>query len=208
MAPGASKRSLPAGKRLPAGRHGLAPEIVRQHQRRRLIAAMTKQCAEEGYATTTVGDVATAAAVSRKAFYECFENKEACLFAAYEELRASLFDAIDSACRRQRRRHDKVAAALQAALSLFAADPAAAKLLSFGIVSAGPSGVDRYYEMIDSLASRLCEPPAEPAAPSHPGAEWGTIVTTVALVGRAATEGGSSPILALEGDLLPMLLGP
>ncbi len=75
-----------APKPLPRGRHKLSREDVLGSQRRRLIAAMLEQVSLRGYADTTVGDVVSAARVSRNAFYELFDDKEDCFLAASEEI--------------------------------------------------------------------------------------------------------------------------
>jgi AcrR family transcriptional regulator len=207
MTPRPSAGSLPASKRLPAGRHGLPAEVVREHQRRRLIAAMAEICAESSYDAAVVGDVATRASVSRKTFYEFFESKEACLLAAHGAVFAGLLGTIDSACREAELWEERVAAALRSALAFLAADLAGAQLLSYGIVSAGRNGAERYHEMIETLATQLREgAPAPPAAPGGPYSEWAAVVFACSMVGKAAMGGDAAAIRALEGDLLPMLL--
>jgi AcrR family transcriptional regulator len=69
---------------LPRGRHSLTREQVLSAQRERLMAAMTELMAELGYRGVRVGAVASQAGVSRPAFYDCFTDKEACAFAAYD----------------------------------------------------------------------------------------------------------------------------
>src|SRR5687768_9673813 len=69
---------------LPRGPHRLSREEVAGSQRARLLAAFTELLAERGYAGVTIGELAARASVSRGAFYELFEEKEACLLAAYD----------------------------------------------------------------------------------------------------------------------------
>lgn len=69
---------------LPRGRHSLTRDQVLAAQRERLMASVTELMAARGYAAIRVGDVAERAGVSRAAFYECFDSKEACTFAAYD----------------------------------------------------------------------------------------------------------------------------
>lgn len=82
---------------LPRGRHKLSRADVRESQRRRLTQAMLDQVAERGYPATTVGDVVAAARCSRNAFYDLFEDKEACYIAAADETGAEMLDALISA---------------------------------------------------------------------------------------------------------------
>jgi AcrR family transcriptional regulator len=52
-------------------------------QRARLLDAMIRVVADQGYAAASVTDVVRAAAVSRSTFYELFASKEACFLEAY-----------------------------------------------------------------------------------------------------------------------------
>jgi AcrR family transcriptional regulator len=63
---------------LPRGRHGLEPEYVAEYQRRRLAAAVVDLAHDRGMAGVTVTSIVDRAHVSRKTFYEFFENRDAC----------------------------------------------------------------------------------------------------------------------------------
>ena len=54
-------------------------------QRARMLDAITRAVAEKGYARVTVSDIVAHAGVSRRTFYEQFEDKEDCLLAAAAE---------------------------------------------------------------------------------------------------------------------------
>ena len=65
-------------RRLPPGPHGLPPELVERNQRERLIAAMAEVCGEQGYAESSVAEVAKRAGVSTASFYRQFKDKRDC----------------------------------------------------------------------------------------------------------------------------------
>src|ERR1700740_2583712 len=65
--------------RKPSG--SLARAQARERQRLRLATAMIDCVADGGYRATRVADVIASAGVSRKTFYEHFDNKEDCLLA-------------------------------------------------------------------------------------------------------------------------------
>ncbi|WP_019145794.1 TetR/AcrR family transcriptional regulator [Aeromicrobium massiliense] len=69
---------------LPKGRHGLSHREVLTRQRERLMIAATELMAADGYRSLGVRDVSTRAHVSQPSFYECFTDKDACIFAAYD----------------------------------------------------------------------------------------------------------------------------
>jgi AcrR family transcriptional regulator len=79
--------------RLPRGRHGLNPEFVADHQRRRLAVAVAELAHECGMAGVTVTSIVDRAHVSRKTFYEFFENRDACADYAAELAADYLFAA-------------------------------------------------------------------------------------------------------------------
>jgi AcrR family transcriptional regulator len=70
--------------RLPRGRHDLSRAQVLAAQRERLMIAITELLAERGYLAVGVREIAERAGVSRAAFYECFADKQECVFAAYD----------------------------------------------------------------------------------------------------------------------------
>ncbi|MEA2216209.1 MAG: hypothetical protein QOK19_1770, partial [Solirubrobacteraceae bacterium] len=57
---------------------------VARNQRSRLYGAMIEAVARNGYQRTTVAHVIGLAGVSRRAFYELFENKEDCFLGTYD----------------------------------------------------------------------------------------------------------------------------
>lgn len=79
---------------LPRGRHELAREVVLEQQRERLMIAVTEQMADLGYRAVGVREIASHARISRAAFYECFPDKDDCVFAAYDRFIAVLLDRV------------------------------------------------------------------------------------------------------------------
>lgn len=136
--------------RLPSGRHGLTRDVVVASQRTRLIDAMVQVVAEKGYPATTVADVVERAGVSRRTFYEQFDDKEACFLAAYDAGLAAVLCHIDEAVEvnpaapwRERAR-----AGVESFLALLASEPAFAQALQVEILTAGPAAFDRRSGML------------------------------------------------------------
>lgn len=69
---------------LPRGRHRLTREQVTDAQRERLLVATTELLAALGYRGFGTSEIASRAGVSLATFYECFEHKDACVFAGYD----------------------------------------------------------------------------------------------------------------------------
>ena len=55
-----------------------------QHHRRRLLDGLAVSVARRGYSDTTIADIAAAARVSKRTFYEHFGSKQQCMIALYE----------------------------------------------------------------------------------------------------------------------------
>src|SRR4051794_24535271 len=87
----------PPTRPLPRGRHAAPREVVWESQRGRMLAAMATAVGEKGYAEVAVADVIARAGVSRKTFYEHFENKQQCFLAAYDAGVEMMLGAIDEA---------------------------------------------------------------------------------------------------------------
>ncbi|MDI6100108.1 TetR/AcrR family transcriptional regulator [Actinoplanes sp. NEAU-A12] len=79
---------------LPRGRHELAREQVLAAQRERMLIAATELLAGSGYRGFGVREICSRAAVSRAAFYECFADKDACVYAAYDRFIAVLVERL------------------------------------------------------------------------------------------------------------------
>jgi AcrR family transcriptional regulator len=142
---------------LPRGRHAASRDVVWRSQRRRLLAAMATVVAEKGYATATVADVIACAGVSRKTFYEQFENKEACFLAAYDAGVEAMLDAIDEAIRGAASGGPAAIARAGTAryLSTLAANPAFARTFLVEVLAAGPRALDRRLRVHERFAEQL-----------------------------------------------------
>jgi AcrR family transcriptional regulator len=123
---------------------------VAASQRTRLIDAMAQMVAEKGYPATTVADVVERAGVSRRTFYEQFDDKEACFLAAYDAGLVAVLCRIGEAVEvnpaapwRERAR-----AGVESFLALLASEPAFAQALQVEILTAGPAALDRRTGML------------------------------------------------------------
>ncbi len=55
-----------------------------------MLRAAVVEADEHGYASLTVGHIAARARVSRRTFYEMFDDREACLLAVLEDIDAQV----------------------------------------------------------------------------------------------------------------------
>jgi AcrR family transcriptional regulator len=116
-------------RRLPRGRHALAPEQVLADQRERLLAAVPGVVAERGYEAMSVADIVKRAAVSRNAFYKNFKDKQECFAVAHEAGHERLFRILALPCETGGTVEERVERSLAAVLDALASDPALARML-------------------------------------------------------------------------------
>jgi AcrR family transcriptional regulator len=146
---------------LPRGRHNLSRDDVRESQRARLIRAMLDCVAEQGYPATTVADVVAAARCSRNAFYDLFEDKEACYIAASDQTGAEMLDALVSAAGREESWHDALRSGTRSYLQWWVDNPNYASAYLIHLPAAGQRALeqrDRVYAdfaaMFEGLGTR------------------------------------------------------
>ncbi len=181
-------------RRLPRGRHALAPEQVLADQRRRLVEAVPRVAAEHGYEAMSVADIVKAAAVSRNAFYNNFGDKQECFAAANEACHERLLAILERPCERGSSVEERVETALGAALDLLASEPGIARLLFVEAPSAGEAIALRYHEWLRRYGTLLRSAVPQAASKSSLATEMdqvivGGIATRVAsevLQGRAS----------------------
>jgi AcrR family transcriptional regulator len=166
-------RALEPGQGWDGGR-----EAVAASQRGRILDAVTRAVGAKGYAEVTIGEVVKLAGVSRRTFYEQFQDKEECFLAAYETgtelliggiLEAELDLPVDAGWR------DRLRVGIESFLNGLASEPVLAATLIVGVSGAGPRAAqlrqevyERYaseYRMLGRLAAHqepAIAPPADP----------------------------------------------
>lgn len=104
-----------------------APGLL-EMQRSRLVAAATGVIAEYGSATTSVAMICARAGVSRRTYYEIFDNREDCLVAILADAEARAQQAVLDAGAAHGPWRERVRRGLWAILCLFDAEPALARV--------------------------------------------------------------------------------
>jgi AcrR family transcriptional regulator len=194
MAKAGARSGSTSPRRLPRGRHALAPEEVTRDQRERLLAAVPRVVAERGYEATSVADIVKAAAVSRNAFYKNFADKQECFAIAHEEGHERLLDVLTRPCEEGATIAARVEQSLYAGLGALAADPDLARMLFVEAPSAGEQIALRYHEWLGRYGTLLRaaaadKPPQASPPPEVEGVIVGGIASRIAsevLQGRAA----------------------
>lgn len=150
-------------------------------RRRRLTAAIVEEVAERGYAATSVAHVIRRAGVSRKSFYELYENKEACFLDACDEADERVRALFADSCQGAESHVARVERALGALLDCCAADPAFARTFVVEALSAGDAARARSDAAIRTAARQIAPPGADPdlLAEAVVGGIWAILYTRI-----------------------------
>jgi AcrR family transcriptional regulator len=199
----------PLPRRLPPGRHGIPANLVVEHQRRRLLAAMAEALAEHGYANLTTTHVSERASVSTSTFYKHFGNLWDCALAAYVAGADRLCEQIEGACDGRDPRQDALAVGIEAALAFGAAEPAQAKLLCTQAPLEASAIAAARRLLISRLAAMLRRGRAgEEAGLQPPGLDERLIDATLAFLHTRIAAGEVAALPELGPELVAILDRP
>lgn len=208
----------PAPLRLPPGRHGIPADLVRAHQRLRLLEAAAQALAEQGYGRITAARVTELAGVSSRTFYQHFEDLWACLLAAYETEAGRLCEEIETArptptpgggrgLTRIAVKTSTARSGIAAAIEFLAADPDVARLLSAEPPPQIAALASARRDLVERLGTMLRAALTDPAGPTPlPGLERRLIGAALAMVATRAASGDPERLRALEPELSDLLL--
>jgi AcrR family transcriptional regulator len=205
---------------------------VGEMQRRRLLHAIGEVVGEGGFEAATVGRICEQAGVSRRTFYELFEDREACLLAACEAHVERLRERALPACERPGRWVERLRDALVLLLEGLDAEPDLARVCVVESLRAGPQLLDYRRRVLEDLARTVDEGRVEAKAGSEPppltaqGVVGGALSVIHAHLsasrplntGNPATDSPgtnhpkhdrvSSPLIELCGPLMAMIVHP
>lgn len=166
-----ASRSAPA---LPRGPQALPREEVAANQRERLFAAMIQSVDERGFVASTISDLVERAGVSRRTFYEHFDNKEQCLLATYDLIFAELVTGIGNVDTSSQDWLSQIEAVMKAIFAITVQRPDAARLVCVELAAAGPPGIERWAQggaMLAQLIAHDLHPGGPTAAARTAGRE-------------------------------------
>jgi AcrR family transcriptional regulator len=144
-----------ANIKLTGGPHGIPRPVVTKIQRDRLMRAMAKTVAEYGYQETTVRRLLGRAGLSRRTYYELFEDKEDCFLAAYDEAVDHVLSLMVEAYGEGESPEQRIERALQAFLQFCADEPDIARMCIVEVLAAGPAARARRAETMERLAALM-----------------------------------------------------
>lgn len=147
---------------LPRHGHALSRRTVAESQRWRLVEAVTEVAARLGYAGMSVADVIAAAGVSRKTFYENFEDKEDCFLTAYEVLSRRLLEVLVAEGRELPPGAARRRSQIEAFLTAMARDRASARVFMVDVLGAGAAALTRRERVNDDFGRAILGDEVDP----------------------------------------------
>jgi AcrR family transcriptional regulator len=190
-----------------AGRQG---GHVIEMQRRRLLLAIGEVLGEEGLEGASVGRVCKRAGVSPRTFYDLFDNREACLFAAFQQAIARVAETVAPAYEGESKWSARVRAGLTAGLELFDANPGLARLCVVETLRAGAEVSELHRSVLETLTAIVDEGRRESkqdAALSSIGA-WGVVGGVISVIHARLLEADHAPLVELVNPLMGMIVHP
>jgi AcrR family transcriptional regulator len=193
-----------------AAGNGLARSRVGEIQRARILAAMTEVCAENGAANVTVAHVVDRSGVSRRTFYELFDDGEDCLTAAVDHALARLTEHVLPAYETPGRWRERIRAALVALLAFLQDEPDAGHLLVVETLGSGRTLRERrdrvLAHVIDAVEQGRGE--ARDGRGPTPLAAEGLVGGALSVMHSRLLDHPSGSLLQLTGPLMSMIVLP
>lgn len=159
-----------------AGKKSQVTEIGEESEARaRLLEAMSDALVEKSYASITIADIARLARVSKRTFYEEFDDKEACFLACFAAMSEIALQTLESAADPSLPWDEQVRNATRQYLAALEGRPELTRALMVEIQSAGPKALAlrrevlaRFSRTLQKLARRGRErtPTLRPLSPS------------------------------------------
>lgn len=140
---------------LPRGRHRLPRAEVVTRQRDRLLIAATELLAHGGPGAVGVKPVCSRAGASLAAFYECFDTKEDCIFAAYDRFIAVFIERLVAVHGEGRTWEEYVGAVLDSYFDVLGQDLVVARAFQVEMDSLGPEARRRRRDALHGLGQLL-----------------------------------------------------
>lgn len=204
------------GKR--PGRRAAVAGQVAEIQRARILGAIVEVAAERGAANVTVAHIVARAGISRRTFYEQFEDREACLLAALEEAIDLASAAVLPAYESQSKWRERIRAGLVALLAFLDEEPGLGRLCIVEALGAGDRALERraqcvaaLIEAVDGARKELPEAKQPPPLTGEGvvGAVFAIVHARILARDAAGANGAKSPPLsALLGELMGVIVLP
>lgn len=183
---------------------------VSEIQRARMLSAAIEAIKENGYSHLTVAQVIARAKVSRKTFYDLFEDREDCFLAVFEVTVGQLGSRVIEAYQGESSWRDGMRVGVAALLSFIDEDPELARLCVVDALGGGARVLAERARVIAALREAVdlgregsgigSEPPGVTAE--------GVVGAVLAVLHTRLLERSREPYIELHGPLMSMIVLP
>lgn len=186
---------------------------VSQIQRARLLAGAVAAIDEYGYGQTTVAHITARARVSRRTFYELFENRDRCFAALLRDVAARVEQELAAAGLQQLSWTRRVRGGLAVILAFLDREPVLARVCVVQALRGGPAVLEQRELVLRRLAEIVAEGrrrrsgSVEGEAAAELVAE-GLVGATFAIVHGRVARGEAEPLIDLLGELSALIVLP
>jgi AcrR family transcriptional regulator len=149
--------SRPISPRTRAGREETSRSRVAAIQRARILTATAQVLATHGYTGLSPARITSRARVSRRTFYDLFENREDCFLALFNETVARATQLATTAAAGERSWREQVRSGLSAFLVFVGDEPVLGSLLITDALRAGPNVLARRAHVLETLHTIIDE---------------------------------------------------
>ena len=209
--PGRGQRRPATSRRSSAPPAGNLPAAhVAEIQRSRLLAGAVRAIDEHGYAHTTVAQITGRSRVSRRTFYELFENREACLTALVEDVVGSIEQELAEADLQRLPWQERIRGGLAVILAFIDREPTLARVCVVQAAQGGASILAYRRRILDRLAEALDEGRGKGprAGDCSPLTAEGLLGAACGILDARLAEGVHEPLMGLLGELMSMIVLP
>jgi AcrR family transcriptional regulator len=168
---------------------------VVEMQRRRVLSALVEVLEEHGYEGATVGRICKRAGVSRRTFYDLYDDREGCFLDAFEHAIERLRAQVAPVYADAGRWRDRVRGALLVLLESFDSEPGLARLCLVETLKGGPPVLERRRAVTDALTAGVDEGRGEAKAADPPPLTAESLVGGAVAVIHARLVGSPSPAM-------------
>ncbi|MGA9284944.1 MAG: TetR family transcriptional regulator [Solirubrobacteraceae bacterium] len=186
------------------GRH------VMEMQRRRLLSAVVELAFERGVQTLSVAVFCDRAGLSRRTFYDLFDDRDQCLHAAFLDALERAVHTITVAASGLERWRERIRAGLGALLSLLDHEPGMGRLLIVEGLGAGPQTLDVRKRVLTEAASAIEQGHTEARAGRTPPplTAEGLVGAVLSVIQARMLERDPCPLTELTGPLMALIVHP
>jgi AcrR family transcriptional regulator len=189
---------------------GLQPERLGELQRARIISAMFDVATGRGASNVSVAHVVERSGVSRRTFYELFEDREDCFLAAFNDAVAYASERVLPAYRSESGWRERIRAGLLALLTFLDEEPVIGRLLIVESLAGGPKTLERRGRVLAEIRSILEEGANQAKAGFTPPPLTGEGIVggVLAVIQARLSETGRPRLAELANPLMSMIVLP